>query len=88
MEDANDKKISAETTSKIKSTIDTFLKNVDQAASSSRYGIPTLDQIESAWGALENDTRKAYREMVSDVISEYDEKKIIKSKKPNTEKGA
>ena len=88
MTSTNEEKISSETTSKIKSDIDLFMESIHKAADASAFGIPTLDQIESAWGDLERATRQRYCEMTSKVISSYSEKAAIESKKASTEKGA
>ena len=48
--------------------------------------LPSISEIEDIVTDLKNKTRDIYLNMVSDSISNYDESKIIDSKKENTNK--
>lgn len=47
---------------------------------------PSISQIETSLLNLDNETRKIYLDMISDCLSNIDEKEVISSKKPNSDK--
>ena len=63
------------------------LKKYSQAfieSSSQNDGVPTINQIESMWSKLNDDTRKIFVDMISGSISSINESELISSKKENT----
>ena len=63
------------------------LKKYSQAfleSSSQNDGVPTINQIESMWSKLNDDTRKIFIDMISGSISSINESNLIASKKENT----
>jgi transcriptional regulator with AAA-type ATPase domain len=46
----------------------------------------TMTEIETMWGNLRQITNNIYAEMVQELLSEVDERDLIRKKKENTEK--
>lgn len=47
----------------------------------------TIHEIERLWGELRNNTQNIYTDMVRELMSNVDERELIRKKKENTRKG-
>ena len=75
------KSIEAEVTEKVTALVKECLDNLEKSAADSKYHIPTMLQIESLWDGLENATNQVYAEIMTKIVSNINEKEIIKLKK-------
>ena len=76
----NKEKIVQEKTEKLAKQIKTYVDELDNLSDSNEFNI---DNIEKKWGDLEDYTKQVYKEINDEVVQQYNEKKIIKSKKEN-----
>ena len=76
------KEISTEAVQDIRDAINHFLDSLDAKTRDSNDFL-TMDQLEILFSELDSKTRKIYLDMVSDSLSNINEKDIIRSKKEN-----
>ena len=77
--------ISHEVIQDIKETVDKFLEEFsEKTADASKF--LTMDQLEDMFSELDSKTRKTYLNMLSDSLSNINEKDLIKSKKASSPK--
>ena len=65
---------------KVDQWIQSFAKDTSDLST-----FPSIGQIETSLLNLDNETRKIYLDMISDCLSNIDEKEMIASKKPNSD---
>lgn len=66
---------------KVDQWIESFSQDTSQLST-----FPSISQIETSLLNLDNETRKIYLDMISDCLSNIDEKEVIASKKQNSDK--
>lgn len=77
-------KIVQEKTEKIACQIKMYVDDIDSLSETNEFKI---DSIERKWGELEEHTKRVYRELNDEIVRQYNEKGIIKSKKGSTQNG-
>ena len=55
-----------------------------EAGTRSAESFMTLMEIEKMWGELQDQTNKIYSDMLQDLLSQVDERDLIRKKKKNT----
>jgi len=81
----NKEAILQEKTEKLYEYVKIYLDDMDTLSDTSDF---TIDNIEKMWGGLEDTTKQVLREINEDMISQINEKAIIKAKKKEyAEKG-
>jgi len=76
----NKEEIIRENTDKISQIVKNYVEELDTLSETRSF---TIDAIEKMWECLDNDTKVIYREIGQEIISQIDEREIIKSKKAN-----
>jgi DNA replication initiation complex subunit (GINS family) len=69
-----------EKTDKLYEYVKEYINDLDNLSDTSDF---TIDNIEKKWGSLENTAKQVLREINEDIISQINEKALIKSKKKN-----
>jgi hypothetical protein len=67
--------------------IDRIIKEFKEkfvAGTQSADSFLTLTEIEKMWGDLQNQTNNIYSDMIREMLSQVDEKDLIRKKKENT----
>ena len=77
----NKDKIIQEKTEKISELVKTYVDEMDTLSGTNGF---TIDNIEKMWEGLDEKTKEVYREISCEIIEQFDEKEIIRSKKTNT----
>lgn len=81
-ESKSSKEISVDALMDIRDHIDEFIEQFQRKATNDKDFI-TMDDIEDLFSELDSKTRKTYLDMLSDSLSNVDERPLIKSKKAN-----
>ena len=77
--------IAAEVKQDLNDKVDLWMKSFSEKTGGlAKY--PTIDQIEESLTTLDAETQKIYLNMLSDCLSNVDEKDLIASKKVNSPK--
>jgi predicted nucleic acid-binding Zn-ribbon protein len=80
----NDKeRITQEKAEKIAQRIKEYVDEMDTLSDTSEFKI---DSIEEKWGELESFTKQVYKEINDEIVRQYNEKRIVKLKKANTQR--
>jgi len=79
----NKEAILQEKTEKLYEYVKIYLDDMDSLSDTSDF---TIDNIEKMWGDLEDTTKQVLREINEDMISQINEKAIIKAKKKSMPK--
>ena len=79
----NKEAILQEKTEKLYEYVKIYLDDMDSLSDTSDF---TIDNIEKMWGGLEDTTKQVLREINEDMISQINEKAIIKAKKKSMPK--
>jgi len=76
----NKEKIIQEKTEEITVQLKNYVDEMDNLSETDEF---TISNIEAKWGLLEEITKQVYREINNEIIKNFSEKEIIKSKKVN-----
>jgi len=79
----NKEKIIHEQTAKITKHVRDYVEEMDTLSETSEF---TIDNIEKQWGDLEDATKQIYREINAEIVRQFNEKEIIRSKKGNMQR--
>lgn len=79
----NKDRIIQEKTDKLTKRLKSYVDEMDDLSETNEF---TIDNIEARWGELEAYTQKVYREVNDEIVRQFDEREIIRSKKANTQK--
>jgi len=79
----NKEKIIQEQTAKITQQVKEYVEEMDALSDTSEF---TIDNIEKQWGELEHLTRQIYKEINNEIVRQFNEKEIIRSKKGNMQR--
>ena len=76
----NKEKIIQENTEKIAQLVKSYVNEMDTLSGTQEF---TIDNIERLWGEMDGSAKEVYREISREVISQINEKEIIRVKKGN-----
>ena len=76
-------RITQEKTEKVARRIKEYVNEMDALSETSEFNI---ERIEEKWGELDSYTKRVYKEINDEIVQQFNEKGIIKSKKGNTPK--
>ena len=76
----NREKIIEEKTEKISQIVKAYVEEMNLLSETEDF---TIDNIEKMWADLDKRAKEVYREISREIIDQFDEKKIIRSKKAN-----
>ena len=76
----NKERMIREKTDEIAVQVKNYIDEMDNLSETNEF---TISNIEAKWGLLEEFTKQVYREINNEIIKNFSEKEIIKSKKVN-----
>ena len=81
-ESKSSKELASDAIQDLRERINDFLDEMAEKTEDTENFL-TMDDVETLFSKLDSETRKIYLNMLSDSLSNIDEKEIIKSKKAN-----
>ena len=81
----NKDKIIQEKTEKITQIVEAYVEQLDTLSETDEF---TIDNIEKMWEGLDESAKEVYRDISQAIISQFNEKELIRSKKGNMKRKA
>ena len=76
----NKERVKKEKTEEVADRLKNYIDDIDSLSQTDEF---TIDNIEARWEELEESTSQIYRETNNELIDQFNEKDIIRSKKEN-----